>query len=319
MKTLNELYSSLSARRRYEVWFVRLALAAGEGAWWFRYLLMNPGRGGCAHNAQGQPLQVWATWFPADGKPQSFIQGFPLENFDLSRRGKNPFYFRIAENAIQENSCRGDLRVDGHTISWRLQYTSSFRVTLSNKGWIGFSRTPHSNAIFSGQITLDGRQFEGNPLGCGLQGHNCGYRHRSFWTWAHANFEGQNLASTLEALQYDMPFGLVFRKAVLWHQGKSYIFRTFQEQFDADRNFNWSFRARAARGLELNAGFEGFPGNTHRLRYLKTNCSGSFEVANNSLARARVELKHSDGRTEGFETPNGAVLETAGRPLHSAD
>jgi hypothetical protein len=48
----------------------------GIGAWWFRYLLMNPGRGGCAGNPRGMPVQVWATWFPREGKPQSFIQKF---------------------------------------------------------------------------------------------------------------------------------------------------------------------------------------------------------------------------------------------------
>src|SRR5689334_9732014 len=73
VETLDEVFSSLSARRRYEVWFMRIGLADGGGAWWFRYLLMNPGRSGCAGNPQGMPVQVWATWFPPDGKPQTFI------------------------------------------------------------------------------------------------------------------------------------------------------------------------------------------------------------------------------------------------------
>src|SRR5438552_1491622 len=47
VSTLNQVYSSLSTRRRYEVWFIRLGLADCSGAWWFRYLLMNPGREGC--------------------------------------------------------------------------------------------------------------------------------------------------------------------------------------------------------------------------------------------------------------------------------
>src|SRR6266566_5787834 len=70
--TLNEVFSRLSARRRYEVWFLRVGLADGSGAWWFRYLLMNPGRGGCVGMPQGMPVQVWATWFPAGGKARSF-------------------------------------------------------------------------------------------------------------------------------------------------------------------------------------------------------------------------------------------------------
>jgi hypothetical protein len=83
----------------YEVWFVRLALTDGGGAWWIRYLLMNPGRCGCADGPQGMPVQVWATWFPR------FIQGFPLEGLDLSARRQNPFHFRIGKNEPVPEPC----------------------------------------------------------------------------------------------------------------------------------------------------------------------------------------------------------------------
>jgi len=126
--TLNEAFSSLSVRRRYEVWFLRIGLADGSGAWWFRYLVMNPGRGGCEGNPRGMPVQVWATWFPANQPPRTFIQGFALEEFDLSARKRGPFHFRIGDNAIDDDSCRGSLAVDGHTISWSLRYHSTFRV-----------------------------------------------------------------------------------------------------------------------------------------------------------------------------------------------
>lgn len=320
VKTLNELYSSLSARRRYEVWFVRLGLAEAGGAWWFRYLLMNPGRGGCAGDPRGLPVQVWATWFPPDGKPQSIIQGFPLQGLDISARAKNPFHYGIRNNAIEENSCRGELAVDGHTIAWDLHYASTFHVTLSNKGWIGFSRTPHSDALFSGHITLDGRRSEGNPLGFGLQGHNCGYRHRNFWSWAHAYFvRPGGPPSTLEALVYEMPFGLVFRKAILWHEGKQHVFRQLQEILSDQKNLQWRFRASARSGFELEAAFAGGGTSLHRLPYLKTDCTGSFEVANNSLARATLRLKQPDGLVEELQTMSGAVVEMGGQQLHSSD
>jgi len=247
----------MSVRRRYEVWFLRLGLADGSGAWWFRYLLMNPGQGpttatcqtqggegrrGCGGNPQGMPVQLWATWFPAGGRPQSFIQGFPLQELDISQRGKAPFHFRTGENAIEEDSCRGALEVDGHAISWNLRYRSTFHVTLSDRGWIGFSRTPHSDAIFSGQITLDRQVFAGELLGFGVQGHNCGYRHRNFWTWTHAYFSrpGQS-ATTLEALVYEMPLGLIFRKAVLWHDGQEYVFRKLRESGGGRESMQWNF------------------------------------------------------------------------------
>lgn len=314
MRTLNEVYSSLASRRRYEVWFVRMGLANGDGAWWFRYLLMNPGRDGCPGNPMGMPVQIWATWFPRDDKAQSFIQGLPLHVLDLRARKQRPFHFRSAKNAIDEDACRGRLEVDGHKISWDIKYVSTFRVTLSNKGWIGFSRTPHSDAIFSGRITLDDRSFEGDPLGFGLQGHNCGYRHRGFWTWGHACFpQPGKPPSTLEALVYDMPFGFVFRKAVLWHDGQQHLFSNIREVPGAPDHFGWHFIASSKNGLKLDATFDGSGPSIHRLPYLKTNCSGSFEVTNNSLAKAIVRLQQHSAPIEQLNTSSGAVLEKTGR------
>lgn len=319
MKTLNEVYSALSMRRRYEVWFIRMGLANGSGAWWFRYLLMNPGRGGCVGNPRGMPVQVWATWFPRNTAPMTWIQGFTLDELQLSGRGENPFCFRLSGNGIDENSCQGDLALDGHRISWNLKYRSAFRVTLSNKGWIGFSRSPHSDAVFSGRITLDGQSFEGDPLGFGVQGHNCGYRHRSFWAWTHTYFlrSDGHPPSTLEALVYDMPFGLVFRKAVLWHDRQRHEFRNLQKEICA-ASFIWDFHCCAIDKTELFAEIDGSGPSAHRISYLKTNCAGSFAVTNNSMARAKIRLQLAGKPVETLETTSGAVLEMAGgesRPM----
>src|SRR4029077_11002554 len=89
--SLNAAYTRPAMRRRYEVWFTRLALADGSGAWWFRYLLMNLGRGGCPDNPRGLPVQVWATWFPRSGAPQSFVRGFRAQELSTSERGADRF------------------------------------------------------------------------------------------------------------------------------------------------------------------------------------------------------------------------------------
>jgi hypothetical protein len=311
--TLNQAYSRLSMRRRYEVWFLRLALSDGSGAWWFRYLLTNPGRAGCIGNPAGAPVQVWATWFPRAGKPETFIQGFPLAEFRLSARGANPFHFEIGENWIGEDACRGRLDVRAHRIRWDLKYQSNFHVTLSGKGWIGFSRTPHSDAVFSGEISFDDRTFRGEALGYGLQGHNCGYRHRNFWTWTHAYFKrGQAPASTFEALVYEMPLGLMFRKGVLWHEGKAYEFRDLRERRRDRQKVKWSFDGCASAECHAEIEIDGQGPSIHRLPYLKTNCSSTFEVANNSLARALVRLRRPGRPAEDLVTDCGAVLEMVG-------
>jgi hypothetical protein len=323
MKTLNERFTALSMRRRYEVWFLRLGLSDGSGAWWFRYLLMNPGRGGCAGDPQGQPVQVWATWFPREGKPETWIQGFPFESLlpdgagsngaGLSKRGASPFYLAIGENRIGENECGGRIEAGGQRISWNLRYQSSFRAELSSNGWIGFSRTPHSNAVFSGEIALNDRSFRGAPLGYGMQGHNCGYRHRHFWTWAHIYFpSASGHGSTFEALVYEMPLGLMFRKAVLWHDEQKYIFRKFRESARDSQKLTWKLECTDARGARVDVSVSGRERFVHRLPYVKTDCSGRFEVTNDSLALARLNLQLPGRPAEQLITDCGAALEMVG-------
>ena len=167
---------------------------------------------------------------------------------------------------------------------------------------------------------MDGRSFVGDPLGFGVQGHNCGYRHRNFWTWAHAYFPRPNgPPSTLEALAYDMPFGLVFRKAMLWHDGKQYQFRNLRETSKSPDKFAWNFRCAAPNRFQLEAGIDGTGPSLHRLPYVKTDCTGSFEVLNNSLARASLRLQRRSAPTEQLETATGAVLEMGGRNPHSEE
>jgi hypothetical protein len=62
----------------------------------------------------------------------------------------------------------------------------------------------------------------------------------------------------------------------------------------------------------LEAAIDGAASSIHHLPYLKTDCTGSFEVANNSLARAIVRLERQDQMVDILETSNGAVLEMVG-------
>jgi hypothetical protein len=212
---------------------------------------------------------------------------------------------------IEDNSCCGHLRVDGHDIAWNLRYTSRFRVTLSNKGWIGFSRTPHSDAVFAGEIHLDSQVFRAEPLGVGVQGHNCGFRHRHHWTWTHAYFGSPGGGvSTLEALTYEMPLGLTFRKVVLWHGGRAYAFRKLEETQRDRGRLLWNFVARGEGELQVEVNGSG--PSIHRLPYTKTDCSGTFEVANNSLAKATLTFRLPGAARVTLTTDTGAVLEMVG-------
>lgn len=296
-------------RRRYEVWFVRCGLADGSGAWWFRYLLVNNIKIFPEMSARWH-FQIWATWFPRGAAPQTFIVKIPLEQLDLSISGHVPFHCRTAESGIEEGRCWGNLRPDGHHISWNLRIHSHFGVKLSDKGWIGFSRSPHSDAVFSGEILFDGKKVSAEPLGFGVQGHNCGYRHRSYWRWMHAYFPQRDGGRTLEALVYDLPLGMVFRNAILWHHGKPAIVRKIKELeiVRSSANLRWNFSGQLDDGSPIEVHIEGTAPGVHELPYTRTWGSGTFPVSNASLACAIVKL----GQSETLETETGAVLEMGG-------
>lgn len=174
---------------------------------------------------------------------------------------------------------------------------------------------PHSDAVFSGRLSLDGRRFEGEPLGYGLQGHNCGFRHRHLWNWTHCLFLDTSPGgiSTFEALEYEIPFGLRVRKALLWHCGALSAFKKLEETRRDREAMRWEFKCSGARdGASLSAVIDGSGPSAHRLPYLKTDCSSTFEVVNNSLARAHLCFRRPDHRVEEMRTDGGAVLEMVG-------
>jgi len=108
-----------------------------------------------------------------------------------------------------------------------------------------------------------------------------------------------------------MPLGMMSRTAVLWHDGEKYSFREFREAQRDSQKLKWNLECTDARArVEISVcGREGF---VHRLPYVKTDCSGRFEVANDSLALARLVLQRPGSAAEELVTDSGAVLEMVG-------
>jgi hypothetical protein len=74
----------------------------------------------------------------------------------------------------------------------------------------------------------------------------------------------------------------------------------------------WKFHCSATDGSRLEVAIDGRNSSLHRLPYLKTNCSGTFDVANNSLAGAVLLFEQPGTQAEKLETSDGAVLEMGG-------
>jgi len=109
-----------------------------------------------------------------------------------------------------------------------------------------------------------------------------------------------------------MPLGLVFRKAVLWHDAKASRFGKLREVRKAREEMHWEFACTSDDGIQLDATIDGRGPSLHRLPYVKTNCSGTFEVSNNSLASAAILIRGANDSVETLETSTGAVLEMVG-------
>jgi hypothetical protein len=110
-----------------------------------------------------------------------------------------------------------------------------------------------------------------------------------------------------------MPMGLVFRKGVFWHEGKHYVFRKLREIREDRKQLQWSFGCSTPDGAQLDVAIDGRGPGVHRLPYLKTDCSGEFEVVNNSMASATLRFKRPPRPAENLETVGGAVLEMGGQ------
>ena len=102
------------------------------------------------------------------------------------------------------------------------------------------------------------------------------------------------------------------RTAVLWHDGEKYTLRKFRESQRASQKLKWNLESTDARGTHAEVSVCGRERFVHHLPYMKTNCSGRFEVANDSLALAHLVLQGPGRATEELITDTGAVLEMVG-------
>ena len=105
---------------------------------------------------------------------------------------------------------------------------------------------------------------------------------------------------------------MVFRRAVLWHRGQRYILSRLRESNRDAQKLTWKLECIDRSGAQVDAEIAGRPEFVHRLPYVKTDCSGQFAVANDSLAVARLVLRLNGKTTAEMKTDIGAVVEMAG-------
>lgn len=125
------------------------------------------------------------------------------------------FIVRIPQNeGFRSSIGRKPRRPPGGTFT----INPTFGSALSQNGWLGFSRTPHSDAVFSGKIGLDERVFQGEPVGVGVQGSQLRVPATGLFNLDACILPepGWTCYDHRSALLHHSA-GLTFRKAVLWH------------------------------------------------------------------------------------------------------
>jgi hypothetical protein len=108
-----------------------------------------------------------------------------------------------------------------------------------------------------------------------------------------------------------MPFGLVFRKAVLWHDGQQHSLRNLKGTAHRE-TMQWDFCGSLQNGIRARVRIDGSGPSVHSISYVKTDCSSTFEVVNNSLASASLLLEGGGNPETRLQTSGGAVLEIVG-------
>lgn len=120
-------------------------------------------------------------------------------------------------------------------------------------------------------------------------------------------------STTVEALVYEMPLGLTFQKAVIWHEGREHVFRHLQNLQQDPNQLAWSFFCLNPKVCAVKVEVQARKGFIHHLPYFNTDCSGEFEVANDSLATARMTWYRPGSAPKELSTDTGAAIEMASR------
>jgi hypothetical protein len=110
-----------------------------------------------------------------------------------------------------------------------------------------------------------------------------------------------------------MPLGLRFRKAALWTGGHLYTFGKFDDARRDHVNLRWTFDCLNRRDEScVHICIDGSGPSRHHFPYLKTDCSTTFDVTNNSLACAKLRFDQTGRPPLELSTDGGVVLEMTG-------
>ncbi|MCA9607735.1 MAG: hypothetical protein KC619_19135 [Myxococcales bacterium] len=173
-------------RGHYESWFQRANHPTRPLAFWIRYTIFSPA--GRPQDALGE---LWAIWF--DGEKRSITAVKEERSIRECRFAKSALDARIGEAALDAEGLRGEAKLAGHTIGWKLRYTSPEPVLLTFDESLYGRPIPKAKAlvgsplaVYEGSLVVDGETHVIDGW-VGSQNHNWGEKHTDQYAWGQVS------------------------------------------------------------------------------------------------------------------------------------
>ncbi len=175
-------YEAGSRAGHYESWFQRANHPSRPLAFWIRYTIFSP-----ANHPEEALGELWAVYFDGEKKTCAAIkQVMPISecSFDPDKLDH-----RVGDARIGRDSLGGEAVGQGHTISWKLKYSSPDPYLLFLPEKLYTAPFPKAKslvgsplAVYSGSLVVDGTRIDIEDW-VGSQNHNWGSKHTDKYAW----------------------------------------------------------------------------------------------------------------------------------------
>jgi hypothetical protein len=174
----------------YESFYLKLTQPGGGRAAWIRHTVhKRPG--------EGATCAVWFVLFDAGAAGPRAVK----RQFGADQLGTAPdTYIRVADATLTDGRASGRVEADALEASWDLTFADGhepfhhlprdflYSAPLPKTKFL----SPYPDAVFNGQIELDGERIEVEDWR-GMIGHNWGAEHAERWVWIQGSgFEGHS-------------------------------------------------------------------------------------------------------------------------------
>jgi len=302
-----------SKKGHYESYFVRANHPNKPHAFWVRYTIFSPE--GSNNESVGE---IWAMYFNGESNEVVAVQEtFPINQCQFSG---NKYDFRVGENVLTKGHLSGAATLNGHSISWLLNYSGDDSSILLLPDKLYSTTLPKAkslvttpNILFDGDLIIDGQKL----LVDGWQGsenHNWGRKHTDQYAWGQVAGFDNNSDAFLECSTARIKVGPIWSPwmtiAVLVVNGHRYRFNSILCSLKAKAKydyFDWNFKTSNGQEtlvVNISANKANFAGLSY-----KNPPKGSHTCLNSKIGSCTVQLTDKFGNVISLITDNRAAFE----------